>query len=83
MSNVTTTEPGLPFAQSVTYPAQPTEFERQVFLREWILTQLKGLVGTDPEIAHGKADELLCEYLEAIGSRDIVESYMSIKKWYS
>lgn len=72
-----TNAPNAPAAISATYPAQPTEFERSVFLRDRVKDGLKALSGSD-EMGQGAA--LLCEYLEGIGARDLVEAYKAIKK---
>jgi hypothetical protein len=37
----------------------------------------------DCEIAHIKADKLLCKYLETINHKEIVEAYKKVCKWYS
>jgi hypothetical protein len=37
---------------------------------------------TDTEIAHGMADEILCDFLIGLGYGDIVEEYKKIDKWY-
>ena len=72
-----TAQPSAPAVASATYPAQPTEFERSVFLRDRVKDGLKALSGSG-ETGQGAA--LLCEYLEGIGARDLVEAYRAIKK---
>ena len=37
----------------------------------------------DPEIAHEKADEILCEILLDLGFVEIVKAYSEIGKWYA
>ena len=37
----------------------------------------------DIEYAHSKADKILCELLEELGLKDIVEEYKKIDKWYA
>lgn len=37
----------------------------------------------DCEVAHCRADELLCEFLVAIGYVDVVQEYNKINKWYA
>lgn len=39
--------------------------------------------GHDPEIAHIKADELLCEVLESLGYGRGLRVYATMKKWYA
>lgn len=70
-------EPNTPATQTATYPAQPTEFDRSCFLRDRVAAGLKTLSGSG-EMGAGAA--LLCEYLEGIGARDLVEAYKAIKR---
>lgn len=37
----------------------------------------------DTECAHGNADDILCELLEKLGYKDVVEKYNEVSKWYS
>ena len=37
----------------------------------------------DPEYAHSRADELLCELLDSLGYGKIVELYSYVDKWYA
>jgi hypothetical protein len=37
----------------------------------------------DTEIAHGVADDVICELLEALGYSDVVEAYNKVDKWYA
>lgn len=37
----------------------------------------------DPEEAHVKADNLLCELLMELGYESIVLSYKEVRKWYA
>lgn len=37
----------------------------------------------DTESAHGNADDILCELLEKLGYKDVVETYNKVSKWYS
>ena len=53
-------------------------------MRKKFLAKLKEWEGdSDPEEAHIKADEILCEALIALGYEDIVEAWDEIPKWYS
>ena len=36
----------------------------------------------DAESAHGKADQLLCEFLRELGYNELAEKYDEVKKWY-
>lgn len=36
----------------------------------------------DPEAAHGIADDVLCNFLEALGYADVVQAFESVKKYY-
>jgi len=37
----------------------------------------------DPEIAHEKADQILCNLLVELGYGDIVIEYAKVQKWYA
>lgn len=37
----------------------------------------------DVEVDHSKADKLLCELLEKLGYKNIVDIFISLEKWYS
>lgn len=37
---------------------------------------------SDPEDAHGKADDILCEALKCFGYNELVELYEQVEKWY-
>lgn len=37
----------------------------------------------DPEAAHAKADEVLCELLGSLGYGDVVEAFYNVSKYYS
>lgn len=37
----------------------------------------------DIEVAHGVADDLLCEALNRLGYTDLVEEWHKIPKWYA
>lgn len=48
------------------------------------LEELKKLGNSgDPEVAHVRADNLLCDILEQIGEDEIVKVFHDIKKWYA
>lgn len=37
----------------------------------------------DPEMDHGDADDLLCEFLKSLGYGHLVEIYEKVEKWYA
>lgn len=37
----------------------------------------------DTEIAHSKADNLLCEFLYELGHGDLIKEYRKVSKWYA
>jgi len=37
----------------------------------------------DTECAHGNADDILCELLEKLGYKEVVEKYNEVSKWYA
>ena len=37
----------------------------------------------DTEIAHARADEILCNFLIDLGYQNIVDEYEKVDKWYS
>ena len=47
------------------------------------LEELKKLNNYDPEAAHGRADNLLCDILEQIGEDEIVKAFRAVEKWYA
>jgi hypothetical protein len=52
--------------------------------REEAIAQLKQLqTGTDIEVLHGKADDVLCDLLEALGYSDVVAEWHLVDKWYA
>ncbi len=38
---------------------------------------------TDVEIAHSKADDVLCDLLVALGAKDVVDEYKKVVKWFA
>lgn len=52
--------------------------------RETAIAELKSWQGgTDEEIAHAQADEVLCKLLRATGYGDVVEEWLRVEKWYA
>lgn len=37
----------------------------------------------DIEVAHGDADDVLCDFLESLGYTEVVKAYKEIDKWYA
>jgi len=37
----------------------------------------------DIEIAHGEADDLLCDFLTTLGYADVVAEYRKVAKWFA
>lgn len=37
----------------------------------------------DTESAHGSADDVLCEALEYLGCKELVEEWRKVPKWYA
>ena len=52
--------------------------------KEKAISELKKLRNSDDvEMAHIRADEILCELLNALGCEDVVDVFEDIDKWYS
>lgn len=52
--------------------------------REEAIERLKSWQGpTDIEIAHGEADDVLCELLVSLGYQDVVDEWEKVDKWYA
>lgn len=52
--------------------------------RENAILQLKELQGDgDTEADHADADDVLCEFLKALGYADVVEEWEKVSKWYA
>ena len=37
----------------------------------------------DTEVAHGNADDTLCELLISLGYQDVVDEWIAVEKWYA
>lgn len=37
----------------------------------------------DTEASHGEADEILCNFLRALGHGDVADAFDAIEKWYA
>lgn len=52
--------------------------------REAAIKELRRLRGLkDREVAHIRADIVLCELLQTLGYEDVVEEFYSLVRWYS
>lgn len=52
--------------------------------REEVLKKLKEAQDNrDTEMAHGDADDLLCDLLKSLGYEDVVTEYKRVDKWYA
>ena len=59
---------------------KPSKTEQEAAL----LQQMRELTASrDTEVAHARADDLLCEYLRLLGKTEIVEAYDQVDKWYA
>ena len=38
---------------------------------------------SDPEVAHGEADEILCRVMRYLGFGDLVDLWDEVAKWYA
>jgi hypothetical protein len=48
------------------------------------LAKLRPLLGSpDPEVAHGDADDVLCELLRSLGFNEVVDVWEKAPKWYA
>jgi len=47
------------------------------------MKEIKEKHGHDKEISHGLADDLLCDILEDLGYKDVVEEYKKLPKYYA
>lgn len=52
-------------------------------LNEKYLKEMKDCNNYDTEGGHSMADSLLCELLDELGYKEIVEVYQNLEKWYS
>lgn len=53
-------------------------------LRDKILAELRELKDSgDPEYAHSRADQLLCDRLTATGCGDIAKAWDDVPGWYT
>lgn len=57
-----------------------SEEQKAAFLKK--LGELAG-DDQDTEIAHSKADDILCEALTLLGHQDLVSAWCRVNKWYA
>lgn len=63
---------------------QVGNFNNHALAAEEAVAKLKELrQSDDPEIAHQKADDILCTLLGKIGFKDVVAEFEAITKWYA
>lgn len=60
------------------------EIEMRKALSDEMVKRLQEEVNNDDtECAHRNADYILCELLEKLGYKDVVEKYNKVSKWYA
>lgn len=53
-------------------------------LKKMAIMELKRLqTSDDTEVAHGSADDVLCNLLHELGFGEVVNEYYQIEKWYA
>ena len=57
--------------------------ERITRMHKKVLNDLRNINGSDPELAHGWADQYLCDLLDTLGYKDVVEAWNKVDKWYA
>lgn len=69
-----------PFVDNPTPPAAPTLEQ----LADKCLEEMNGLIACrDKEMAHCRADDILCKLLRAHGHDKLVDVFESLDKWYA
>ena len=56
---------------------------RQAFSDEVVKRLQAEVENGDTECAHVNADDILCELLEKLGYKEVVEKYNEVSKWYA
>jgi len=51
--------------------------------KEYLQKLIKECSSGDIEINHGIADEILCNLLEDLGYKEIVNEFRKLEKWYA
>lgn len=57
--------------------------ERQELIEKYLLKMKIEVETEDAEIAHGNADDILCELLDELGFEEITIAFSHVKKWYA
>lgn len=52
-------------------------------LRPYMKMLKEAQENTDTEVAHLDADQVLCDLLEALGYKKVVDAYHKVNKWYA
>lgn len=47
------------------------------------MEKMRKLTNHDPETSHMEADQILCEFLTALGYGELVKIYEELDKWYA
>ncbi len=50
---------------------------------QWMKRMKEQISNDDTEIAHGNADDILCDMLIELGHGDLVDLYYEVSKWYA
>ena len=56
---------------------------RKTLSDEMVKRLQKEVNDNDAERAHVNSDNILCELLEKLGYKDVVEKYNEVSKWYA
>lgn len=57
-------------------PILPLDFETK-------MDDFRALAHTDPETAHSKADDLMCDTMKLLGYREGAKIFLAMPKWYA
>jgi len=57
--------------------------KKEKLIREYRKKLRFEIKNSDTEIAHGNADIWLCELLEKLGYKEVVDVYDKVEKWYA
>lgn len=71
-------------AATILTRTKPEVIEMRKALSDEMVSRLqKEVNNNDKERTHVNADDILCELLEKLGYKDVVEKYNEVSKWYS
>ena len=68
------------------HTSTPDEKSVDQFSPEGFKTRMANIfysAGDDPEICHGKMDDLMCELLRHLGYGDGIDIFESAERWYA